>query len=99
MAQSRTTFLVVVIPRTLEAALYAEGDKLHADATLWPRATADALLQARTYAHRVRRFLVADAPTEAQKNFAHVETLRDLLDADAVRALDALAAFFGETKG
>lgn len=82
----------------LERALYAEGDKLHADASLWPRATADALLQARTYAYRVRRFLGVDAIAEARKAFDAInrERLRDVLDgnADAALAAEVLEAFF-----
>lgn len=79
---------------TLETALYAEGDKLHANASLWPRTTADALLQARTYAHRVRRFLGVNAIAEAQKAFDAIDRqrLRPVLDANADLALafDAL---------
>lgn len=84
----------------LEKALYAEGDRLHADASLWPRATADALLQARTYAYRVRRFLGVDAVAEARAAFDAIdrERLQPVFDANADLALafDALRELLTE---
>lgn len=75
----------------LEKALYAENDRLHADAKLWPEATAVALLQAKTYAHRARRFLGVGAIAEARSAFNAIrwDHLRSVFDANAALAVAA----------
>lgn len=89
----------------LQAAMYRESNLLHADATGWPPETANALLQAKTHAHRVRRFLVAgtsaDLLAEAEKSFRAIdaERLWPVFDGNAhlPLAFDALAGFLAET--
>jgi hypothetical protein len=77
----------------LEAALYAENDRLHKGEAKWSSATATALLQAKTYAHRVRRFLGVGAVAEARRAFDAIgwPALHDVFDANADLAVAAAA--------
>jgi hypothetical protein len=72
-------------------AFNAEGDRLHADASLWPRATADALLQGRHYAERVRRFLGVGAVVEARQSYDAIawQALHAVFDGNADLAVAA----------
>jgi hypothetical protein len=77
----------------LEKALYAENDRLHSGEAKWSSATAIALLQAKTYAHRVRRFLGVGAIAEARKAFDAIgwQSLNAVFDGNADLAVAAAA--------
>lgn len=79
------------VASALERALYAESDRLHNGETKWPPATATALLQAKTYAHRARRFLSVGAVAEARTAYWAIawDDMRSVLDASPDLAVAA----------